>query len=211
MGSSKFFSLAGGMDIFILFLLLILSVTSLALIIERYITLRNVSKSSREMKIVLKKALEDESYDKIELEAEKNNSLESKVIHILLSHYRKKGDSGVDELFSAFVLNIRPELERSLNFLATIGSNAPYIGLLGTVLGIMKAFHDLSSSADAGMQTVMAGISSALLATAAGLFVAIPAVMAYNYFQKQVKSILQGLEMARDIALVKAKLGDKNG
>jgi biopolymer transport protein ExbB len=99
----------------------------------------------------------------------------------------------------------KPELEKSLGFLATIGSNAPYIGLLGTVLGIMKAFQDLAQSADAGQQTVMAGISLALVATAAGLFVAIPAVISYNYFQKQVKGIMQNLESVKELCIAVAK------
>ncbi|MEI7973576.1 MAG: MotA/TolQ/ExbB proton channel family protein, partial [Bdellovibrio sp.] len=96
-------------------------------------------------------------------------------------------------------------LEKSLGFLATIGSNAPYIGLLGTVLGIMKAFHDLATAPEAGQQTVMAGISLALVATAAGLFVAIPAVVAYNAYQKQVKGILQSLDALKEMCLAYAK------
>ncbi len=86
-----------------------------------------------------------------------------------------------------------------------MGSNAPYIGLLGTVLGIMKAFNDLAMSPEAGQQTVMAGISLALVATAAGLFVAIPAVIFYNYYSKQVRSIFQSLESVKELCLAYAK------
>ena len=79
-------------------------------------------------------------------------------------------------------------LERNLAFLATLGSNGPFIGLFGTVLGIIKAFHDLSASElGAGASTVMAGISEALVATAVGLMVAIPAVVAFNYFNRRIK------------------------
>ncbi|MCM2280405.1 MAG: MotA/TolQ/ExbB proton channel family protein, partial [Bdellovibrionaceae bacterium] len=100
----------------------------------------------------------------------------------------------------------RPQLERSLNFLATVGSNAPFIGLLGTVLGIMKAFRDLAANASAtGNEAVMLGIAEALVATAVGLIVAIPAVIAYNYFQRQVKITLQSLETVRDLCLAYAK------
>jgi len=82
----------------------------------------------------------------------------------------------------------RLRLERNLSFLATLGSNAPFIGLFGTVLGIIKAFHDLAATqAGAGASTVMAGISEALVATAIGLMVAIPAVVAFNYFNRRVR------------------------
>ena len=84
----------------------------------------------------------------------------------------------------------RLRLERRLSFLATLGSNGPFVGLFGTVLGIIKAFHDLAATqgtAGAGASTVMAGISEALVATAIGLLVAIPAVVAFNYFSRRVR------------------------
>jgi biopolymer transport protein ExbB len=81
----------------------------------------------------------------------------------------------------------RIRLERNLAFLATLGSNAPFIGLFGTVLGIIKAFHDLSHSMGGGPSVVMAGISEALVATAVGLMVAIPAVVAFNFFNRRVR------------------------
>jgi len=202
--SQKFFALAGGLDLVVLYLLLLLSVTSIAFIIERFLTLRKVSQASKETQILLKKALESNNFALVK-ELNASGSLESKTISVILNHYEKKGIQGLDELFNSHVLSLKPELERYLNFLATIGSNAPYIGLLGTVLGIMKAFHDLASQTEAGMQAVMSGISGALLATAAGLFVAIPAVMAYNYYQRKVKSILSNVEMAKDLAIVYCK------
>src|SRR3954468_9885460 len=85
----------------------------------------------------------------------------------------------------------RLRLERRLPFLATLGSNGPFVGLFGTVLGIIKAFHDLAATqgtAGAGASTVMSGISEALVATAIGLLVAIPAVVAFNYFQRRVRT-----------------------
>ena len=86
----------------------------------------------------------------------------------------------------------RSRLEARLAMLGTIGSNAPFIGLLGTVLGIVKAAHDMSSasgSANADPNAVMAGVFEALVATAVGLCVAIPAVIAYNLLQRRVRVI----------------------
>jgi biopolymer transport protein ExbB/biopolymer transport protein TolQ len=74
------------------------------------------------------------------------------------------------------------ELKRGLGGLATIGSTAPFIGLFGTVVGIMSAFQGIATSGSSGIAAVSAGIAEALIATAVGLFVAIPAVMAFNYF-----------------------------
>src|SRR5690606_23720151 len=127
------------------------------------------------------------------------DTLEGRAMGVAVKHMKENGSKGLEEVFNSFALAERPELERSLNFLATLGSNAPYIGLLGTVLGIMKAFNDLANSPDAGQQTVMAGISLALVATAAGLFVAIPAVISYNYFQRQVRGIMQNLDSVKEI------------
>ncbi len=81
-------------------------------------------------------------------------------------------------------------LEKRLGILATFGNNAPFIGLFGTVLGVLKAFHDLGVSNEFGIKVVMEGISEALVATALGLFVAIPCVVAYNYFVRKIKTIL---------------------
>lgn len=92
-------------------------------------------------------------------------------------------------------------LSRSLSFLATCGNTAPFIGLFGTVWGIMTAFHDISLKGSASLATVAPGIAEALIATAAGLAAAIPAVMAYNYFLGQVRRLETELsDFAADLA-----------
>lgn len=78
-------------------------------------------------------------------------------------------------------------LEEKMQFLATTGSTAPFIGLLGTVVGIMNSFRAISNAGSASLATVAPGISEALFATAVGLFAAIPAVMAYNYLLNEVR------------------------
>src|SRR5205085_9587977 len=85
---------------------------------------------------------------------------------------------------------VRLKLERNLAVLGTLGSNAPFIGLFGTVIGIIKAFHDLASAQAKGPAVVMGSLSEALVATAVGLMVAIPAVLFYNYFQRRVRGLL---------------------
>jgi len=86
------------------------------------------------------------------------------------------------------------DLENHLSFLATVGSTSPYVGLFGTVWGIMSAFHSLGQVQQATIAMVAPGISEALVATAMGLFTAIPAVIAYNYFANKVEKIQNRLE-----------------
>ena len=106
----------------------------------------------------------------------------------------------------------RQRYERGLTFLATLGNNAPFIGLLGTVLGIMAAFYSLSEVADAAEKNLMLmrSISEALIATAVGLFVAIPAVLFYNVFRKRVNV---SVEQSREIVthLMRGQFGGTNG
>jgi biopolymer transport protein ExbB len=96
-------------------------------------------------------------------------------------------------------------LERHLAFLGTLGSNAPFIGLFGTVLGVIKAFHDLAGSQAGGPAVVMSGISEALVATAVGLLVAIPAVVAFNYFNRRVRTRMSEVDWVAQLALIHVK------
>jgi biopolymer transport protein ExbB len=84
----------------------------------------------------------------------------------------------------------RLQLERNLGFIGTMGNTAPLIGLLGTVWGIMRAFHDMASTGSAGPSVVAAGVAEALFTTAAGLLVAVPAVILYNHFVRQMGVML---------------------
>ncbi len=104
-----------------------------------------------------------------------------------------QGPDTVAEVLLSVLARERARYERFLSFLGTLGSNAPFVGLFGTVLGIIKAFNDLGAVAIKGsaiQQTVMAGISEALVATAVGLGVAIPAVVAYNAFTRWLKTLV---------------------
>ncbi|MBI4060335.1 MAG: MotA/TolQ/ExbB proton channel family protein [Elusimicrobia bacterium] len=97
------------------------------------------------------------------------------------------------ENLGAALSDERRHLEGRLLWLGTLGNNAPFVGLFGTVLGVIKAFHDLAESG-AGPEVVMAGLSEALVATAVGLLVAIPSVLAFNFLQKQLRDLLSETE-----------------
>lgn len=203
--TDRIFAVAQIADQVVLWILIVLSIVSLGMILERFFYLRRVSQESQQIRNKIKQALQTHSVEDVETLPKNPETIEGRALAYAMKHIKESGSKGLEEAFNSYTLIERPELERFLSFLATVGSNAPYIGLLGTVLGIMKAFNDLANSTDAGQQTVMAGISLALVATAAGLFVAIPAVISYNYYQRQVKGILQGLEAVKELCLSYAK------
>ena len=203
--AEKIFTVAHLLDQVVLWILLVLSVLSIGMILERFFALRKVSVESAKVRTRIKMALQSNSVEDVEDIAKDPSSLEGRAASYALKHMRDSGSKGLEEVFNTYALTERPDLEKFLNFLATVGSNAPDVGLFGTDLGIMKAFNDLALSPEAGQQTVMAGISMALVATAAGLFVAIPAVIFYNYYSKQVRSIFQSLDSVKELCLAYAK------
>ncbi len=101
-----------------------------------------------------------------------------------------RGPDAADEAAAGALVRERLRMERNLAFLGTVGNNAPFVGLFGTVIGIILAFNELSLNTQGGAGAVMAGISEALVATAIGLFVAIPAVAAFNIFQRRIKAVI---------------------
>ncbi len=208
--TQNFFSIAVIGHNVTLWLLVILSVLSVAFILERFFTLGRVKKESAKISEQLREILQGNNLPELEELSKNKDALETRALAYGLRHVRDRGINGLEEIFTSYASIERPALERYLGFLATVGSNAPFIGLLGTVFGIMNAFHGLATS-DGDAKAVMTGISEALVATAIGLMVAIPAVIAYNHFQKQVKGILLNLNSVKDLCLAYAKSGVKKG
>jgi biopolymer transport protein ExbB len=112
-----------------------------------------------------------------------------------------RGPAAVSAAMSGAKSRLRIDLERNLGVLGTLGNNAPFIGLFGTVLGIIRSFADLSHNQAGGMSVVISGIAEALVATALGLLVAIPAVIAFNYFQGKIRRILGRVDVAAQMVL----------
>lgn len=205
MFAEKIFAIAHYADQVVLVILVLMSILSIGMIFERLITLKKIGAESERIRLRIKMALQTNSLQDFEDIAKDPTSIEGRAASQSMKHFKESGKNGFEEVFNSFVLTEKPELEKYLSVLATIASNAPFIGLLGTVLGIMKAFNDLAQSTDAGQQTVMAGISVALVATAAGLFVAIPAGIFYNYFIRKVKAIFNSLDSVKELGLAYAK------
>jgi biopolymer transport protein ExbB len=202
--TDKFFLLATLGHDGTLYLLVLLSILSVAFILERWMFLSSLRANSRKIQDRVREILAATDLRLVEEMTRDRDTLEGRAISYGLKHVKDHGVHGLEEVFNSFSITERPRLERFLGFLATVGSNAPFIGLLGTVFGIMDAFRGLAQS-QGDAQAVMLGISKALAATAIGLLVAIPAVVAYNSFQKQVRGILQGLEGIKELCLAYAK------
>ncbi len=189
----------------ILYFMGIISVVSVSIMVERFATLKRISSSSAAISLEFRKLIGTQDIDHVEKLSRDDSSLEGKALGYGLSFVKKHGTDGLDELFSSFKTVERPLLEKNLNILGTIASNAPYVGLLGTVMGIMKAFNDLAVAPGQGNEVVMAGIGHALVSTALGLAVAIPAVVAFNLLQKKVAMVLNNIDAAKDLCLVYTK------
>ncbi len=173
----------------VLWLLVALSVLSVAVMLERglYFGQRRMSKRFPE----LLRLCQDGSLAKA-AELAQGDAMEAEVVRAA-ARIASSGQEAVEKAVASTIDRRRLEYERWLFVLGTLGNNAPFIGLFGTVLGIIRAFADLAahpSGAAAGASTVMAGISEALVATAVGLFVAIPAVLAFNIYQRLLKRVV---------------------
>ncbi len=172
----------------VLWILALLSVLSIALMLERlaYFSSHRLPDAAS-----LADQLARGELEAVRRALGERKGMEAAVIRDALAAV-PQGPDTVEQTIAAAIARERPEYERSLSFLGTLGNNAPFIGLFGTVLGIIKAFHDLGRTVIRGsaiQQTVMTGISEALVATAVGLAVAIPAVVAFNAFNRWLKTI----------------------
>ena len=173
----------------VLWLLVGLSVLSVAVMLERglYFGQRRMSKRFPE----LLRLCQDGSLDKA-AQLAGGDAMEAEVVRAA-ARVASSGQEAVEKVVASTIDRRRLEYERWLFVLGTLGNNAPFIGLFGTVLGIIRAFADLAAhpgGATSGASTVMAGISEALVATAVGLFVAIPAVLAFNIYQRLLKRVV---------------------
>ncbi len=170
----------------VLWLLIALSIAALAVVLERLWFFARARRQRQHITDALA-ALRKSGPEAARKALGEARSLESAVARVCLEHI-SEGAEAMQEHVTATVETDRLQYERGLAFLGTLGSNAPFIGLFGTVLGIVRAFHDLSTSAAMGSQAVMAGIAEALVATAIGLLVALPAVATYNALMRHVET-----------------------
>ncbi|MDP3791753.1 MAG: MotA/TolQ/ExbB proton channel family protein [Candidatus Omnitrophota bacterium] len=198
--------MAGGVTIYIL---IFCSVLSIAIIIERYMYYRSRSRIKRaDLMARVKKELEKNDLEAALKICDKKNTPFSNVVHAGLS-FAKHTEKEISNNMERTIVVETNLLEKRTTVVGTIGSIAVYIGLFGTVLGIMRAFGDIATAGAGGINVVMNGISESLVCTAAGLCVAVPAVVAYNYFIKRIDNFITDMELCAsetmDLVKVKAK------
>ena len=186
----------------VLWLLLLLSVISIALIVERCLYFFNHRIDAEELGVELEKRLQAGDIRSAWELVKDSDCIEAEVVAAGLPALRR-GATACGEAMLAAKARLKPLVDARMSVLATIGSNAPFVGLLGTVLGIVKAAKDLSGG-DPG--AVMAGVFEALVATAVGLFVAIPAVVAFNLLQRRVRNTMAAVDSLAHVVLANIRV-----
>jgi biopolymer transport protein ExbB len=170
----------------VLWLLIGLSLAAVTVMAERLWFFIQEKKPADRLAAAMKALRDKGAEDALKL-LKGQRSIEVAVVRACLERIGD-GAGTVDEVRAAVVEQERQRYEKRLAFLGTLGNNAPFIGLFGTVLGIIRAFHDLAGSSLQGTQAVMTGIAEALVATGVGLLVALPAVATYNAFMRHVET-----------------------
>jgi biopolymer transport protein ExbB/TolQ len=197
----------------VLYILIALSIWSISIILERWWFYRSRRVNAPQLAEQLLKKLHENDRKGAMAALQASKSIEAEVLAGGLEWY-DRGPDAVREILVKGVRDRRKATERGLLFLGTLGNNAPFIGLFGTVLGIVTAFKELGAAASGGggagnMNSVMGGIAEALIATAVGILAAIPAVVAYNTFTKKAGDIEENVG-ALGNALIAYMKGDEH-
>jgi biopolymer transport protein ExbB len=180
---------------FTIYILLACSVLSLAIIFERAVFYRKRSRVKRtDFMAVIKLHLQKGNIKGAIQACLDTDTPYSSVVNTGLNLYGHS-EVVISNTMEREISVETTKLERFTSIVGTLGSTAVYIGLFGTVLGIIRAFRDISVSGSGGLNVVINGISEALICTAAGLAVAVPAVIAYNYFIKKIDNFVVDMEL----------------
>ena len=189
----------------VMWLLVALSFICIAVAAERAIYIALNRTPSGPLQDALGAFLAGGSPEDLSEKLQKMRGLQARVLLAGLEAGMRDGAAAAEEVITGNLKYEKLQLGKRLLIIGTTGSNAPFLGLFGTVLGIIKAFNDLASNAAEASDAVMAGISEALVAPAVGLIVAIPAVVLYNYFQGRNKEIVAELESMSHLVLSRFK------
>ncbi|MGA2976289.1 MAG: MotA/TolQ/ExbB proton channel family protein [Spirochaetia bacterium] len=181
---------------FTMYILLFCSVLSLGVIIDR---IASYAKKSRVKRPQLMDRIKDELKKKdFERAIEICRDTDAPFAKVVLAGLEKAGraEKVVGSVMERQITIEVGRLERLTSVVATIGNIAVYIGLFGTVLGVIRAFRDISAAGTGGMDVVIGGVAEALITTATGLAVAVPSVVLYNYFSKRIERFQTDMELA---------------
>lgn len=182
-------------------ILLFCSLLSIAFVFERILFYRKIRLNIEKFMSDIKEFIRHHMYEEAIRLCEGTKNHISAIVKTGLEN-RNLPKSDVEELLFSTRLEEKVKLERFLIIFGTMGNIGPLIGLFGTVIGIIKAFRDLAASGSGGPSVVAAGVALALVTTAGGLIVAIPAVVIYNYFMKKVKDMVVEMDVCARKLLV---------
>lgn len=163
-----------------------------------------------DLRIKFTEALEAKDFKKAAELLKNDDSMESRVVLFGIRQY-ERGPDAVNDLMTGALATEKNRYDRGLSILGTIGNNAPFIGLFGTVLGIIGAFANLADGSEEAARLVMAAISEALVATGVGLMVAIPAVIFFNIFKARMKKSIAQTELMGSTLLSFLRNGGEDG
>ena len=186
---------------FTMIILLACSVVALTFIFERWLFYKHTSIDADRFFMKIREAFRNEGTERAISVCNSSLAPLAAVIKSGLEESEKNVQVAA-EMMDAMAIEQRTKLEKNLNILGTLGNVAPLIGLFGTVVGIIRAFHSLSVSGSAGPSVISAGIAEALITTAAGLVVAVPAVVFYNYYLRRVETVMSEIESISKKVLV---------
>jgi biopolymer transport protein ExbB len=180
---------------FTMYILLFCSFLSVMIILERILYYRRLAKTDRrEFMAKVGRALASGHVDTARAICQNTKAPFSQVVFSGLELHGRR-EKEISSAMEREIMMETSKLERYTGIVGTIGNTAVYIGLFGTVLGIIRAFHDISVAGAGGMSIVIGGVAEALVCTATGLSVAIPAVIAYNYFSKRIEHFVDDMEL----------------
>lgn len=183
----------------VMWLLIVLSIVSIAIMVDRALWFRGKDGDTAAARAELAKAGDAAARAAL---AKRWRGTPAIPLHVAATGLEALdgGPAAAAEAMHGERARWRREADKNLIVLGTLGNNVPFVGLFGTVLGVIKAFDDLKQATTGSETAVMAGIAEALTATAIGLLVAIPAVVAYNYFSRRLKVVMGGAdEMAHAV------------
>ncbi len=173
----------------VMYVLIALSVASIGAMVERFLFFRKHGRGGGDLGEAVCDLIENGDLEAAEGLLRRHPAVEGQVILAAL-RFSRGGPDALAAAIDSEMTKRRKDLERGMTLLGTLGNNSPFIGLFGTVIGVIVAFADLAEgTSKVAMDKVMGGIAEALIATGVGLFVAIPAVVAYNVFQKRITDI----------------------
>jgi len=194
----------------VMWLMIVLGFVAIVLFFERLRLFLGTRGDAPAIARDLVRLLDERDLEKARSRVSRGHAMEERVLADALESY-ERGSHVVEQVILSSLAREKQRFERFLNYFGTLGNNAPFIGLFGTVIGIIISFKALGNNPKGGLEVVGPGIAEALVATAVGLLVAIPAVVMFNYFKGMLKQRVGNTDFLGRIVLARLKHDEGGG